>query len=108
MSRKNVAAAVAEMAIQATALGSFIHQMAGFDVPKAKEVYSRSEGYEPVAAIALGYVGIPESLSEKLLQRELALRSRKPLEAFVFSGSWNQASPLVTNQDEKQDDCIIY
>ncbi len=95
----DVGAAVAELAIQATALGLFIHQMAGFDAPKAKEVYGISEGYEPVAAIALGYVGNSETLSEKLLQRELALRTRKPLEAFVFSGSWNQASPLVTNQE---------
>jgi nitroreductase len=95
----DVGAAVAELAIQATALGLFIHQMAGFDVPKAKEVYGISEGYEPVAAIALGYVGNSESLSERLLQRELAQRTRKPLEAFVFSGSWNQVSPLVTNQD---------
>ncbi|MDF5721006.1 MAG: nitroreductase family protein [Rhizonema sp. PD37] len=95
----DVGAAVTEMAIQATALGLFIHQMAGFDVPKAKEVYGISEGYEPVAAIALGYIGNSESLSEKLLQRELAQRTRKPLETFVFSGSWNQASPLVTNQE---------
>ncbi len=95
----DVGAAVAELGIQATALGLFIHQMAGFDVPKAKEVYGISEGYEAVAAIALGYIGTSESLSERLLQRELAQRTRKPLEAFVFSGSWNQASPLVTNQD---------
>ena len=86
--------------------------MAGFDVPKAKEVYGITEGYEPVEAIllcpsgrlrqrsrrsarALGYIGNPETLSEKLLQREQAPRTRKPLEEFVFSGSWKNASPLV-------------
>lgn len=73
--------------------------MAGFDVPKARSVYSIPEGYEPVAAIALGYLGEPQTLSERLLQRELNPRTRKPLENFVFTGSWNQASPLVTNQD---------
>ncbi len=95
----DVGAAAAQLAIQATANGLFIHQMAGFDVPKTRELYSIPEGYEPVAVIALGYQGDPQILSEKLQQRELTPRSRKPLEKFVFSGGWNQASPLVTSQD---------
>jgi nitroreductase len=93
----DVGAASAELALQATANGLFIHQMAGFDVPKAQEIYGIPEGYEPVAAIALGYLGDPNTLSERLLQREQAPRTRKPLEQFVFSGNWNQTSPLVTN-----------
>ena len=95
----DVGAAVALLAIQATALGLLLHQMAGFDVSLARELYSIPEGYEPVAAIALGYLGDPQTLSEKLLQRELAPRIRKPLENFVFSGNWEQTSPLVTNHD---------
>ncbi len=91
----DIGAAVANLAIQATALGLFIHQMAGFDIPKAREVYSIAEGYEPVAAIALGYLGDAETLSERLRQRALAPRSRKPLEEFIFSSRWNQPSPLV-------------
>lgn len=92
----DVGAAAASLALQATALGLFIHQMAGFDVPKAREVYSIPEGYEPVAAIALGYLGDAQTLSERLQQRELAPRTRKPLENFVFSGGWNQTSPLLS------------
>jgi nitroreductase len=95
----DVGAAAAELATQAAASGLFIHQMAGFDVPLARNVYSIPEGYEPVAAIALGYPGDPKTLPERLLQRELAPRIRKPLENFVFSGSWNQTSPLVTNHE---------
>ena len=95
----DVGAAAALLSIQATANGLFIHQMAGFDVPKAREVYGISEGYEPVAAIALGYLEDSKILSEKLQQRENAPRTRKSLEKFVFSGSWNQVSPLVTSQD---------
>lgn len=68
----DVGTAEANLAIQATALGLFIHQMAGFDVPKVREVYDIAEGYEPVAAIALGYLGDPQTLSQRLLQRELA------------------------------------
>jgi nitroreductase len=93
----DVGAAAANLAIQATALGLFIHQMAGFDVPKVREVYNIPEGYEPVAAIALGYIGDPQTLSERLQQRELAPRSRKPLEEFVFSSQWNQSSPIVNS-----------
>ena len=93
----DVGAASATLAIQAVDLGLFIHQMAGFDVPKAKEIYSIPEGYEPVAAIALGYFGDPQTVSEKFQQRENAPRKRKPLAEFVFSGSWNQTSPLVTS-----------
>ncbi|MBD2169258.1 nitroreductase family protein [Calothrix membranacea FACHB-236] len=95
----DVGAAATTLAIQAMALGLFIHQMAGFDVAKAKEVYNIPDGYEPVAAIALGYLGDPQTLSESLQQRELALRSRKPLETYVFSGSWNQVSPVINSQD---------
>ncbi len=94
----DLGAAAAQLAIQATALGLFIHQMAGFDVPLSRSLYSIPEGYEPVAAIALGYVGDPQTLSERLLQRTLAPRTRKPLENFVFSGTWNETSPLVTPQ----------
>lgn len=95
----DVGAASANLAMQATALGLFIHQMAGFDVAKAKAIYLIPEGYEPVAAIALGYLGDPQTLSAKLRQRELAPRTRKPLEQFVFSGSWNQSSPLLKNPE---------
>ncbi|MDZ8054708.1 MAG: nitroreductase family protein [Aulosira sp. ZfuCHP01] len=94
----DVGAAAATLALQAMALGLFIHQMAGFDVAKAKQVYGIAEGYEPVAAIALGYLGDPQTLSQRLQQRELAIRTRKPLETFVFSGRWNQVSPLITSQ----------
>ncbi len=96
----DVGAAAATLALQAAALGLFIHQMAGFDVEKARELFSIPVGYEPVAAIALGYQGEPQTLSEKLQQREVAPRSRKVLEKFVFTGSWQQTSPLVANSKD--------
>lgn len=91
----DVGAAAANLAIQATELGLFIHQMAGFDVEQARQVYGIPEGYAPVAAIALGYLGDPDRLSERLQQRELAPRIRKPLTSFVFSDRWNQPAALV-------------
>lgn len=92
----DVGAAAANLAMQATALDLFIHQMAGFDVSKAREIYNIPESYEPVAAIALGYLGESQTLSERLRQRELAPRTRKPVAEFVFSTAWNQPSPIVS------------
>jgi nitroreductase len=89
----DVGAAAASMAIQAAAMDLYLHQMAGFDVPKARELYGIPEGYEPVAAIALGYRGDTQMLPEDLQPRELAPRSRKPLKDFVFTGNWGN-SPL--------------
>ncbi|BAU11094.1 nitroreductase [Leptolyngbya sp. NIES-3755] len=91
----DVGAAEANLATQATALGLYVHQMAGFDVQKAKELYNIPQGYEPVDAIALGYLGDPHQLSDRLQQRLAAPRSRKPLKDFVFTGNWQQSSPLI-------------
>ncbi len=91
----DVGAAEANLAAQATALGLYVHQMAGFDVEKAKELYSIPQGYEPVDAIALGYLGDPHQLSDRLQQRLSAPRSRKSLKDFVFTGRWQQSSSFV-------------
>ncbi|MBA3241905.1 MAG: nitroreductase family protein [Acidobacteria bacterium] len=87
--------AAAHLALQATALGLAVHQMAGFDASKAREQFSIPEGFEPVAAIAVGYPGDPADLPEELRDKELAQRTRLPLEDFVFGGNWRETSPLV-------------
>ncbi len=91
----DVGAASTNLAIEATAQGLVIHQMAGFDGPKAKETYGIPDGYDPVAAIALGYLGDPQTLSESMQQRQSAPRTRKPIDQFVFTGHWSQTSPIV-------------
>jgi nitroreductase len=91
----DVGQAAASLTLQATALGLVVHQMAGFRAAKAREQFNIPEGYEPVAAIAVGYQGEPESLPEDLRERELAERTRRPLESFVFNTQWGQTSTLV-------------
>lgn len=91
----DVGLAAASLVIQAMAEGLFVHQMAGINVERARELYAVPEGFEPVAGIALGYPGDPEQLPEKLRQRELAPRARKPLEQIVFSGRWGQTALLI-------------
>jgi nitroreductase len=91
----DVGAASTSLALEATARGLFIHQMGGFDAEKARELYCIPEGWEAVAAMAIGYAGETESLPEKLAQREREERVRKPISEFVMSGAWGQAAPFV-------------
>jgi nitroreductase len=91
----DVGQAAASLTLQATALGLAVHQMAGFDIAKARERFSIPEGYEPVAAIAVGYQGDAGSLPEDLREKELAPRTRRPLESFVFTGTWGETSPFL-------------
>ncbi|MBI4401625.1 MAG: nitroreductase family protein [Nitrospirae bacterium] len=92
----DVGLAVANLVLQATAFGLVVHQMAGIYPAKVRELYQIPAQYEPVAGIALGYPGNPETLPESLRQRELAKRTRKPLREFVFTGRWGQPSPLAS------------
>ncbi len=91
----DVGAAAAFLTMQATALGLYVHQMAGFDIEKARREFSIPEGYEPAAAMALGYLGDGADLPEKLRGRSPSARNRKPISEFVFTGSWGNTSPLV-------------
>src|SRR5215470_9761026 len=68
--------------LEAVAQGLVTHQMAGFDHHTAKEVFGVPEGFEPIAAMAIGYPGDEKLLPEKLRERELAPRTRKPVRDF--------------------------
>jgi len=92
----DVGLAVGNLVVQATSLGLSVHQMAGILPDKVRELYGIPHGFDPVAGLALGYVGDPDSLPEPLHQREQAKRMRKPLAEFIFSTRWGQGSPLVT------------
>lgn len=92
----DVGQAAATMALQATALGLQIHQMAGILPDKAREVFHIPEGFEAVAGIALGYPGDPADLPDQLRERELGPRQRKPASSFVFTGEWGKPSPIVS------------
>ena len=91
----DVGSASAQLTFEANARGLQVHQMAGFDAEKARETFAIPPDWEPVAALAIGYPGDPESLPEKLRDRELAPRTRKPAGEFVMSGSWGHTAPFV-------------
>ena len=66
----DVGAANAQLTMEATSRGLLVHQMAGFDQDKAREVFGIPQGWEPVSAMAIGYPGDPQTLPEKLRESE--------------------------------------
>src|SRR5438105_8309591 len=87
--------ASANLTLEATARGLFVHQMIGILPDRARELYGIPEGVQPVTGLAVGYAADPDTLPEKYRERDLAPRTRKPLAAFVFGGAWGSASSLV-------------
>jgi nitroreductase len=88
----DVGQAIANLTFQATVSGLLVHQMAGFDVEKARREFSIPQDYEPVATAAIGYPGNSADLPEKLREREASPRKRKPLADFVFEGGWGHSA----------------
>jgi len=91
----DVGAASLQLSLEATARGLVVHQMAGFDPETAKETYNIPQGWEPIAAMAIGYPGDPSSLPEPLQSREKAPRTRKRISEFVMSGQWGHTAEFV-------------
>ncbi len=87
--------AVQNLIVQATSMDLYVHQMAGFDKGKAQETFNIPEDYQPVSALAIGYLGSSEDLPEKYQAGETTPRERKPLSEFVFGGTWGEISPTV-------------
>jgi nitroreductase len=88
----DVGQAIANLTFQATASGLVVHQMAGFDVEKARREFSIPQDFEPVAAAAVGYPGNSAELPEKLRNKDLSPRKRKPLTTFVFESEWGHSA----------------
>lgn len=92
----DVGLAVMNLTLQATALDLYVHQMGGFYADRARQRFAIPEGFEPVTAIAIGYLGDPEMLDEKNRERERSPRSRRPLSEFVFEGRWGEPAQIVS------------
>jgi nitroreductase len=91
----DVGMAVMSLLLQAAAMGLHAHGMAGFKKDVAREALGIPEGYEPMTAIAVGYLGDIENASEKLKQRDQTPRQRRPIESIVFSGQWGVPADFI-------------
>ncbi len=81
------------LALQAAGLGIQVHAMGGYIAEKVQAHFQLPDGYEPHAALALGYPGDPATLDEPLKSRVAAPRQRLPLDEIVFGGTWGEPAP---------------
>jgi hypothetical protein len=89
----DLGAAMALMALQASALGLAAHQMAGFDWVLARESFAIPETYAMGSVMALGYQGELADLHERFQAQEQSPRSRKALSEIVLA-SWDHPADL--------------
>jgi len=83
--------AVAMLSVQATAMGLAVHQIGGFDHEAARAALGVPAGIEPIAVLAIGYLGDPDALDPQLRAREIAPRSRRPVSDWAYEGGWGGA-----------------
>lgn len=91
----DVGAASAALTFQATAMGLYVHQMAGILPDVARETYDVPGTFEPMAGLAVGYLGSLDMLPDSIQEGETTRRTRKPLSAFVFGETWNETADVV-------------
>ena len=91
----DVGLAVGNLVVQATAMNLVVHQMAGIHHDTIRECFAVPSGYEPVTGLAVGYAGEPHALPSELRERELAPRSRKTLQEFVFAKTWGESPEIL-------------
>jgi nitroreductase len=90
----DLGAAGATICYQASALGLFTHQMAGYDTQIARKAFGIPDEFIFGSVMALGFLGEPAALTnEQMLAQEIAPRQRKPLGEIVFS-AWGNAADL--------------
>jgi nitroreductase len=92
----DVGAASALLSVEATARGLVVHQMGGYDVEKARTVLRIPAGWDPIAALTIGYPGDHEALPQPYKDRETGPRTRKPIAEFVMSGEWGHTAEFLT------------
>ena len=89
----DVGASLENLFLQAIDLGLHCHYMAGFSADKVRQTFGVPDGFEPVTAGAVGYLGDISLLPDELKQQEQRKRERKPFSEFVFTGAWEQPLP---------------
>jgi len=90
----DLGAAAATLCYEATHIGLFTHQMAGYDRDVARKLFEIPEEFLLGAVIALGHQGEPSELTQEYMrEQEISPRQRKPLSEFVLS-SWGTPADL--------------
>jgi nitroreductase len=79
--------AVSNLLAQATSLGIFVHQMAGYSVAQVREYFKLREDIAPIAMMAIGYRGAGEDISPELYERDEKRRGRKSVSEYSFKNA---------------------
>jgi nitroreductase len=79
--------ALNNLLLQALSLDIYVHQMGGYSVEKVKDYFKLDDDIEPVAMMAVGYLGDGSTLTPELLKRDENRRTRKSVKEFVFKNS---------------------
>ncbi|TWU42480.1 nitroreductase family protein [Novipirellula artificiosorum] len=90
--------AAAHLALQATQIGLQVHQMAGLNLSRVRQIYEIPDSHQPQTAIAIGYPDRSAPVTEvdrELQQRETRARERMPLRDQVFSSKWGNTSSIL-------------
>lgn len=86
--------AVAYLTIQALAEGVFIHQIGGYSAALARDLFNIPAEFDPMAALAMGYLGDPALLPVDLQASHTTPRQRRPLAETVFGETWGETMSL--------------
>jgi nitroreductase len=90
--------AAGNLLAEATSRGLSVHQMIGILPDRARDLYGIPEGSRALTGIAIGYVGDASTAPEKLRERDLAPRTRKPLPEMVFTGRFRTPAPWLERE----------
>ena len=80
----DLGAANENMFLEAFNQGLIMHEMGGFDVQKAREVFNVPEDFEVGIMIAIGYQDTYHVLPDRLREKAFTPRVRKPLSEIAF------------------------
>ncbi|WP_055587788.1 nitroreductase family protein [Peterkaempfera griseoplana] len=80
--------AVAQLVLQAQALGLHAHQMGGFEAEQLRTALSVPDGYRPLSVTAIGVAAAADLLPPELHARETAARERRPLTETFYAEGW--------------------
>jgi nitroreductase len=80
----DLGAANENMFLEAFNQGLIMHEMGGFDLQKARELFNVPADYEVGIMIAIGYQDGYHVLPERLKEKAFTPRPRKPLSEIVF------------------------
>ncbi len=83
--------ASANLVIEATSRGLYVHQMIGILPERAQQLFAVPEGFEVLTGMAIGYRSTAPSAAEELRQRDETPRSRRALGQSVFSDEWGRS-----------------